>query len=92
MIAAEARLAELELARQEGEVSRSEDASIKLERCYAAVRGRLMALPPKLAPVLCLEDLMTALAQIEAAVIAALAELSDGGADDPDLSRAHLGA
>ncbi len=61
-----------------------EDVGIELERRYAAVRARLMALPAKLAPVLCPEDPMTALAQIEAAVIEALAELSAGGTDDAD--------
>jgi len=82
--AAEARLAELELARQEGEVVAVEDVGIEVERRYAAVRARLMALPPKLAPMLCPEEPTLAQAMIEAAVIEALAELSEGGADDAD--------
>jgi hypothetical protein len=61
-----------------------EDVGVELERRYSAVRKRLMAMPPKLAPLLCPEEPAVAQAMIEAAVIEALAELSEGGTDRPD--------
>ena len=79
---AEAQLAELELARQQGQVVAVEDVGVELERCYSAVRARLMAIPPKLAPLLCPDDPATAQGMIETAVVEALAELSEGPADE----------
>ncbi|HEX2526912.1 MAG TPA: hypothetical protein VHL31_11540 [Geminicoccus sp.] len=76
-VAAEAQLAELELARQRGEVVAIEDVGVELEQRYAAVRARLMAMPPKLAPLLCPDEPATAQSMIEAAVVEALAELSE---------------
>ena len=81
-LAAEAQLAELELARQQGLVVAIEDVGVELERCYSAVRSRLMAMPPKLAPLLCPDDPATAQTMIEAVVIEALTELSEGAGDE----------
>jgi hypothetical protein len=81
-LAAEAQLAELDLARQQGQVVAIEDVGVELERCYSAVRSRLMAIPPKLAPLLCPDDPATAQSMIEAVVIEALAELSNGAGSD----------
>ncbi|HEX2526895.1 MAG TPA: hypothetical protein VHL31_11455, partial [Geminicoccus sp.] len=89
-VAAEAQLAELELARQRGEVVAIEDVGVELERCYSAVRNRLMAMPPKLAPLLCPEDPAVAQRLLEAAVVQALAELSEAEPDDPEYQAAAV--
>lgn len=59
-MAAEAELAEIELAKARGEmVSVTEAAKLVAEE-YAAVRSKLLSLPSKLGPMLAIEDTETA--------------------------------
>lgn len=79
-VAAEAALAELELARQRHEVVDITAVEKVVSDEYTACRARLLAIPHKVAPLL---DAVTGLAErrdlIEQSITEALRELSSGG-------------
>jgi hypothetical protein len=78
---AEASIAELKLAEMRGELIPICDVERELERVFTAVRARLLAMPPKLAPVLSPEKPARARALLEGAVLEVLAELQALGDD-----------
>jgi phage terminase Nu1 subunit (DNA packaging protein) len=81
---AEASLAELKLARLRGELASASDFEAELERAFTAVRARLLAIPPKLAPILSAENPAKTRALLDAAVLEALAELQALGDDEDE--------
>jgi hypothetical protein len=51
------------------------EVGVELDRVFASVRARLLAIPPKLAPILLPENPAKARTLLDAAVLEALAEL-----------------
>lgn len=83
-MAAEAELAEMELARARGELVTVADAGERLAKILERVRSRLVAFPGKLAPRLVgVDTAMEARGVLEGAVAEVLTELSSGGATTP---------
>jgi hypothetical protein len=76
---AEASLAELKLARLRGELVPVNEVGVELGRVFASVRARLLAIPPKLAPIISPEDPAKARTLLDATVLEALAELRAQG-------------
>jgi len=78
-MAAEAELAEMELARERGELVAVVDVGARLARVLERVRARFVAFPGKLAPRLVgLDTAMEARGVLEQAVGEVLSELSAG--------------
>ena len=83
-MAAEAELAELELATERGRLVTVEDCASRLVRILERVRARLVAVPGKLAPRLVgVETAMEARGVLEEAVAETLAELAGGDVTAP---------
>lgn len=81
--AAQAALAELELAEKRGEVVRVDDAARIAGEGYTRVRARLLAMPGRLAPLLAIADTAEECKDlVEGAVTEALAELAVGMDED----------
>jgi phage terminase Nu1 subunit (DNA packaging protein) len=85
---AEASIAELKLAQMRGELIPICDVERELERAFTAVRARLLAIPPKLAPVLSPEKPARARMLLEQAVLETLAELQSLGGDQNEADEA----
>lgn len=82
---AEAEIAEAKSGQIKGELVPVSETADRLERAFVAVRARLLAIPPKLAPLLSPENPAKARTLLDAAVLEALAELeqTDGFDDEP---------
>lgn len=82
---AEAELAEIKLSERRGEVMPVAEVGEQLDRVFAAVRARIVAFPPKMAPIVMPQDPNKALAILERGSLEILAELEsdiDHGADE----------
>jgi hypothetical protein len=84
---AEASIAELKLAQMQGEFIPISDVERELERAFTAVRARLLAIPPKLAPILAPENPARARSLLEGAVLETLAELQALGGDQNEAEK-----
>ena len=78
---AEASLAELKLARLRGELVSVSDFETELDRAFSSVRAKLLAIPPKLAPIMMPDNPNRARTLLESAVLEVLAELQAHGGD-----------
>jgi hypothetical protein len=72
---AETEIVEAKAGEIKGELIPISEIEARLERSFLAVRARLLAIPPKLAPLLSPENPAKARALLDAAVLEALAEL-----------------
>jgi hypothetical protein len=72
---AETEIVEAKSGQIKGELVPVSETEAELERAFTAVRARLLAIPPKLAPILSPENPAKARALLDAAVLEALAEL-----------------
>ncbi|MDF2973164.1 MAG: hypothetical protein K0R61_3614 [Microvirga sp.] len=82
---AETEIVEAKAAEIKGELVPVAETATELERAFTAVRARLLAIPPKLAPILAPERPARARAILEQAVLEALSELeqTDVFEDEP---------
>lgn len=78
-IMAEAELAEMKVGERRGVLIDVGTVSTELDRIFAAIRARLLGIPPKLAPILAPGDPAGARLKLEAAVHEVLAELRATG-------------
>ena len=82
-LAAEAALAEIELAKARADVVRVEDVTRQWELILGDVRTRFLALPTKLAPMVAVEDAQKVIEEMIAdGVHTALGQLAEGIPDD----------
>jgi phage terminase Nu1 subunit (DNA packaging protein) len=82
-LAAEAEMAEIELAKARADVVRVEDVARQWENILGDVRTRFLALPSKLAPVIAVENKQAIVKEmIEDGINTALGQLSAGISDD----------